>query len=222
MSGRAQNAFGRIQLSGVRGASLSDLVTVGFSRREEDVEPNEPHAHDLVKKFGKIQRFRDLAARDLTESFGLEGFENFRSLALIELGRRTAGAGRGEIKYVEGPEDAYELLHEYRLQKKEFFLAVLLDAKNAVMRVAEIHIGTLTMSPVGPREVFREAIREGASTVLVAHNHPSGDPTPSPEDHAVTKRLVQVGEMLDIPVVDHLIIGERYAVSVINGARVGG
>ena len=78
------------------------------------------------------------------------------------------------------------------------------------------------MSLVGPREVFREAVRDGASSIIVAHNHPSGDPTPSPEDHAVTRRLKEIGEMLDIPVLDHLVIGERYAVSVTTGGKIGG
>jgi DNA repair protein RadC len=105
--------------------------------------------------------------------------------------------------------------------KKEYFVAILLDAKNAVLRVAEIHVGTLTMSPVGGREVYREAVRDGASAVIVAHNHPSGDPTPSPEDRMVTEKLKQIGELLDIPLLDHLVIGERYALSAMTGSRVG-
>lgn len=217
-----KNAYGRVQLTGPKGASLIDLVSVGFSRREEDVVDNEKDAATLVRKYGKVQRFRDLAAGDLSEIFGLEGFENLKCMSLIELGRRTAGSGRGQIEFIESPEDAFELLHEYRLMKKEFFLAILLDAKCAVMRVVEVHIGTLTMSLVGPREVFREAVRDGASSIIVAHNHPSGDPTPSPEDHAVTRRLKEIGEMLDIPVLDHLVIGERYAVSVTTGGKIGG
>lgn len=222
MESDGTNAYRRVQLTGASSASLTDLVSVGFSRREEDVEGNEPSAIDLVRKYGKIHRFRDLAAHDLGDSFGLYGFEAVRCLALIELGRRTAGSGRGQIDYIECPEDAVELLANYRRMKKEFFLAILLDAKNAVMRVVEVHIGTLTMSLVGPREVFREAIREGASSLIVAHNHPSGDPTPSPEDHTVTKRLREIGELVDIPVHDHIVLGERYAVSVVSGVRIGG
>ncbi len=222
MSSKPTNAYGRMKLNGVNASSLVDLVSVGFSRREEDVEANEQKAVDLVRKYGKVQRFRDLAADDLIDTFGLEGFEISKCLALIELGHRTAASERGQIQFIEGPEDAYELLKPYRVQKKEYFLAILLDAKNAVMRVAEIHVGTLNMAPVGPREVFREAIREGASAVILAHNHPSGDPTPSPEDRAVTERLKEVGEMLDIPVLDHFVIGARYAVSVKTGGRIGG
>jgi len=221
MSSRRDNALARIQSRGITSASLTDLVTVGFARREEDVEGSEPDAQRLVSQFGKVGRFADLAASDL-KAFGLDGYENLRCLALVELGRRAANAGSGEKEKIETPADAVELLkRDYKGVKKEYFVAILLDAKNAVMRVAEIHVGTLTMSPVGPREVFREAVRDGASSIIVAHNHPSGDPTPSPEDRVVTEKLKQIGELLDIPVLDHLVIGERYAMSAMTGNRVG-
>jgi len=221
MSGRRENALARVQSRGISTASLPDLVTIGFSRREDDVDGNESDAQKLVTKFGKISRFADLAASDL-QDFGLDGFENLRCLALVELGRRAANAGSGEKEKIETPADAVELLkREYRGVRKEYFVAILLDAKNAVMRIAEVHVGTLTMSPVGPREVFREAVRDGASSIIVAHNHPSGDPTPSPEDRVVTEKLKQVGEVLDIPLLDHLVIGERYAMSAMTGNRFG-
>jgi len=210
-----------VQSSGIPTASLTDLVSIGFSRREEDVEANELAARALMSKLGNVNRFCDLASSDLGD-FGLEGFENLRSLALVELGRRAAIAGSGEKEHIETARDAVEILRrDYKGVKKEYFVAILLDAKNAVMRIAEVHVGTLTMSPVGPREVFREAIRDSASAIIVAHNHPSGDPTPSPEDRLVSERLKQIGELLDIPVLDHLVIGERYAMSAMTGSRVG-
>lgn len=221
MSGGRENAFSRVQSRGVSTASLPDLVTVGFSRREEDVEWNETASQKLVTRFGKVSRFADLAATDL-DGFGLDGFENLRCRALVEVGRRAANAGSGEKDKIETAAQAVELVkRDYRGLKKEYFVAILLDAKNTVIRIAEIHVGTLTMSPVGPREVFREAVREGASSIIVAHNHPSGDPTPSPEDRVVTEKLKQIGELLDIPLLDHLVIGERYAVSAMTGNRVG-
>ncbi len=185
------------------------------------MDANETAAQRLLAKCGSISRFADLAASDLVD-FGLEGFENLKCLTLVELGRRAAIAGSGEKDRIETAQDAVKLLrHKYRGEKKEYFVAILLNAKNTVMRIAEVHIGTLTMSPVGPREVFREAIRDGASAVIVAHNHPSGDPTPSPEDRVVTEKLKQVGELLDIPLLDHLVIGERYALSAVTGSRFG-
>jgi len=149
----------------------------------------------------------DLPYDVLRDECGLEGFEALRCLSLIEIGRKAALAGKGEVYAIEGPSDVMCLLEIPVSEKREHFYAILLDSANVVMRKALIHIGTLTMSIVGPREIFREAVREGASSIIVAHNHPSGDPTPSPEDIEVTKQLVQAGKMLDIPVLDHVIIG---------------
>jgi DNA repair protein RadC len=83
-----------------------------------------------------------------------------------------------------------------------------------VVSTVTVHIGTVNMSVVGPREVFREAVRENAAALVVAHNHPSGDPSPSPEDIAVTRKLVEVGEILDIPLLDHVIVGDEHYYSM--------
>jgi DNA repair protein RadC len=92
--------------------------------------------------------------------------------------------------------------------KKERFLSVLVDAKNRVLREDLISVGTLTASIVHPREVFAPAIREGANGLLLIHNHPSGDPDPSPEDLEVTRRLCAAGELLGIRILDHIVIGD--------------
>ncbi len=166
-------------------------------------------ARRILARYRSLQGLGSASQTELAEMTGLDSFEILRANALIELGRRYANSGKGPVTAIEGPEDVFELLDHLKSEKKEHFVAVLLDAKNKILRTAVIHIGTLTSSVVGPREVFREAIRDGASSIIVAHNHPSGDPTPSPEDFEVTKLLVEVGEILDIPVLDHVIIGER-------------
>lgn len=212
----------RVRDAGVRAATVTDLLAIGLSRRESDVALTETAARRMLQRFGSLRGLSEAAASDLAAATGFEGFEVLRTQALIELGRRAAKSGRGEITEINSPEDAMELLEYLQGEKREHFVAILLNAKNHVMRVAEIHIGTLTASIVGAREIFREAIRDGASSIIVAHNHPSGDPTPSPEDIEVTQKLVEIGEMLDIPVVDHLIIGERYARSLREGVTFGG
>lgn len=108
---------------------------------------------------------------------------------------------------VHSPEEIAAILAPFSSLDREVFLVVSLDAKNQVLAIEVCHLGTLTMSVVGPREVFRAAILANASSVVVAHNHPSGDATPSPEDIAATSRLAEVGRMLDIPLHDHLILG---------------
>jgi DNA repair protein RadC len=211
----------RIRDGGVHSASVVDLVAIGFARREADVGVSELMARKMLQRFGSLKALCEAGAVDLEESTGLESFDILRSKALIELGRRCIERGRGQIETVDGPEDALRLLEYLRDEKREHFVAILLDAKNQLMRVAEIHIGTLSASLVGPREVFREAVRDGASAMIVGHNHPSGDPTPSPEDIQITKRLVEVGVLLDIPVLDHIIVGERYSKSLKGGLDLG-
>lgn len=199
----------RVRSLGVKSATSLDLLTVGLARREEDIEAGETSSRDLLARFKGIHRLADLSNEDLKDYAGLDGFEAIRCLALVELGRRIGGAGRGPITQINGPADVFILLDYLSQEKREHFVAVLLDSKNQVLKTSTIHIGTVNASLVGPREVFREAIREGAAALIVAHNHPSGDPTPSPEDINVTERLKAVGEMMDIPLHDHVIIGER-------------
>ena len=99
-------------------------------------------------------------------------------------------------------------------RNKEVFVVVLLDAKNRPLRTERVSEGCLTWSVVHPREVFGPAVREGAGAVIVAHNHPSGDPTPSAQDVEVTGRLARVGEMLGIPLLDHIVVGHRRCLSM--------
>ena len=192
---------------GAKGSSPTDLLALGLSRRVEDAEPNEGLARAMLRREGGVRNLVELTPADLA-AHGLDLFESARFLALLELGRRMGNAGRGEVSSIDGPEDVFRLCDDLRHQKKEFFVAILLDTQNGVMRRATIHVGTLTASLVGAREVFREAVRDGASSIVVAHNHPSGDPSPSPEDVQVTRQLIMAGSLLDIPVFDHIVIGD--------------
>jgi len=197
----------RIRSTGVRGCSITDLLAVGFSRSAADAMLAESAARKMLARFGGVQRLADVSDKDLQETNGIEGYEALRCQALLEIGRRAGLASQGPKKLIESPEEVFSLVEHLRHEMREHFVVLMLDAKNQVTRVAPLHIGTLTQSLVGPREVFREAIRDGASSIIVAHNHPSGDPTPSPEDLAVTQKLVDLGAMLDIPVLDHIIVG---------------
>lgn len=132
--------------------------------------------------------------------------------ASLELGRRMAAEGRPDGVPIRSPRDvvAYFAPRMEDLPVEEFHVAVL-DAQHRLERDIAVTRGTLTSSLVHPREVFREAIAERAAAVVLIHNHPSGDPTPSADDRAVTEQLVAAGRLLDIPVHDHVIIGRgRY------------
>lgn len=111
--------------------------------------------------------------------------------------------------YVQDSVDAAKLLSDHiGSEDREHFASLMLDAKNRVIGLHTVSIGTINAALVGPREVFKAAILANAASIIVGHNHPSGDPTPSPEDVEVTRVLMASGKLLDIPVLDHIIIGE--------------
>lgn len=199
----------RIRQYGVKSASPTDLVAVALSRREDDANESTQLAREILKRYGSIGALSEISTDELRQLTGLDDFELVRFMSMLELGRRSDKTNaKAGLRPADNPADVEELLSHLCDEKQEHFCAIFLDAKLNILRWKTIHIGTLTMSVVGPREVFREAVREGASSIVVAHNHPSGDTTPSPEDIDVTKKLVEIGNMLDIPVVDHVIIGE--------------
>lgn len=115
---------------------------------------------------------------------------------------------------IHGPDDVQRVLGKKLMtEKRELFLAVLLNARHEVQSVETISVGSLNASIVHPREVFLPAILGSAASIVLVHNHPSGDPEPSEEDLSITKRLVEVGDLLGIGVLDHVIIGSRGTVS---------
>ena len=136
-------------------------------------------------------------------------------MVIRELSRRLLSEGSREYSIVRGPENAAAyLMPILRYEVKENFVVLLLNTKNQILGHRVVSIGSLSASIVHPREVFKEAIKVNAASIIVAHNHPSGDPTPSREDVAVTKRLVKAGNIMDIQVLDHIIIGDSKYLSM--------
>jgi len=136
-------------------------------------------------------------------------------LAALELGRRLAQRRLQTGDAIRGPEDVFSHFHaRLRDAPHEQLHLLLLDGRHRLLREAMASRGTLTASLVHPREVFRPALREGAAALVVVHNHPSGDPAPSAEDREVTRRLVQAGALLGVPLLDHVVVAERGWVSL--------
>ena len=123
---------------------------------------------------------------------------------------------RGRVpKPVRGPDDVLALIgRKLRAERREHFVVLLLNARHECVAVETVSIGSLNASIVHPREVFRSAVLAAAASIIVAHNHPSGDPEPSVEDVSITRRLAQVGELLGIGLLDHVVIASRGAVSL--------
>jgi DNA repair protein RadC len=167
----------------------------------------------FARNHGSLRR---LAASPVASSRAISGIGPAKAVELhaaLELGRRMAAEARSIGDPVSGPVDVYRLFAP-RLEDlpvEEFHVAVL-DTQHRLERDVTVTRGLLSASLVHPREVFREAIAERAASIILVHNHPSGDPTPSADDRKVTAQLVAAGRLLDIPVHDHVIIGRgRYA-----------
>jgi len=152
---------------------------------------------------------------ELCDISGIGEAKATKVLAALELGRRISMAAPSERHTINGPEDVAELLMpEMRYLDREHFRALVLNTKHQVLRVIDISIGSLNSSVVHPRELYKMVIRHNGAAVIVAHNHPSGDPTPSSEDIAVTKRLSEAGGVLGIELLDHIILGDGRFVSL--------
>jgi DNA repair protein RadC len=146
---------------------------------------------------------------ELANELGMGPAKIARLLAAVELGRRSVGRTIPARAVITSPADAWRLVSpRLALVDREHFLAILLSSKHGVLDVVLVAIGTLNATLVHPREVFKEAIRRSAAAVVLAHNHPSGDPSPSPEDHALTAQLLAAGEILGIRVMDHIVVGD--------------
>lgn len=166
-------------------------------------------ARSVLKKFS-LTELTQVSVNELTEIQGIGEAKAARLIAAIALAYRISSASHWDKPQISGPESAAALvMSQMRFIKKEYFKALLLNAKNKVIKICDIHVGTVNASLVHPREVFREAIRNSAVSCIVIHNHPSGDPTPSQEDIKITERLIEAGEIIGIAVLDHIIIGDN-------------
>lgn len=145
----------------------------------------------------------------LMEISGIKEAKAAQILACFELARRLESFRRDELPKINSPEDIYRMLYpQMREAKKESFVLFCLDTKNQVIKQEVVSVGSLNANIVHPREVFRAALMAAAAHIIVAHNHPSGDPTPSREDIEITKKLAETGNIVGINLLDHVIIGD--------------
>ncbi len=152
---------------------------------------------------------------DLEKIKGIGPVKAVEIMASVELGKRLVALAPEERPCIRGPQDVANLLMpEMRDLKKEYLKSLLLDSKNRVMKIQTVSIGILDSSLVHPREVFKDAIVASSAAIIVAHNHPSGDPTPSPEDKRITQRLHEAGQLIGIDLLDHIVIGDNRWVSL--------
>lgn len=172
-------------------------------------------AERLLAQFGGLAGLAQASLDELCAAHGVGEAKATQLKAALELGRRLLATAPHERPQVRSPADVASLLMiEMGLLEQEHLRVVLLDTKNHVVRVATVYTGSLNTAVLRVGEVFREAIRANCASLIVVHNHPSGDPTPSPEDVRVTEQLVEAGKLLDIDVLDHVVIGRNRYVSL--------
>ncbi|WP_053368944.1 RadC family protein [Bacillus sp. FJAT-27245] len=169
----------------------------------------------LLSHFEGLRLLKAASLEEITAIKGIGTAKAILLMAALELGSRVANLANNDRYVIRSPEDgANYVMNEMRFLSQEHFVCLYLNTKNQVLHKQTIFIGSLNASIVHPREVFKEAFRRSAASIICLHNHPSGDPTPSREDIEVTKRLSECGKIIGIDLLDHLIIGENKFVSL--------
>ncbi|SFJ16265.1 DNA repair protein RadC [Halobacillus dabanensis] len=169
----------------------------------------------LLVHFEGIMLLKDATIEELTAIRGIGVAKAVLLLSAIEMGKRMQKMKPVERYMIRSPEDGADfVMEEMRDLKQEHFICLFLNTKNQVLHRQTIFIGSLNASIVHPREVYKEAVKRSAASIICAHNHPSGDPTPSQEDIQVTRRLKECGKMIGIELLDHLVIGDRKFISL--------
>ncbi len=169
-------------------------------------------AERIIFQAGGLRFLPDYTLEELQEIKGIGLAKAVQIKAVLELGKRLAVSTRPASISLTSPQDvARFLMEEMRYYQKEYFRIVLLNTKNQIISVEDVSVGSLNSSIVHPREIFNHPVKKSAASILLVHNHPSGDPSPSKEDLDVTKRLIEAGNILGIQVLDHVIVGDgRY------------
>lgn len=172
-------------------------------------------AHYILQETEGLKFLNEMTIEELMTIKGIGRNKAIQLLASMELGKRMARKPLTKISPIYSPEDCVAFLSaEMKHLTQEHFVVIFLDTKNYVIGKKTIFIGSLNKAIVHPREVFKEAIKRSSASIICAHNHPSGDPTPSEQDIGLTHRLYEAGELIGIKVLDHLIIGDEQFVSL--------
>lgn len=204
----------RLRKLGARAMSTGELLAITL-RTGVGGENVLRLAERLLVHFSGLPGIARASDSELCEVKGIGPAKAVEIKAALELGRRLLAAAPEERERVTSPADAANLLmSEMMFLEKEHLRLILLDTRNRVLKTPTVYVGSLNASVVRVGELFRAAIRENAAALIVVHNHPSGDPSPSPEDVHVTREIRQAGELLDIEVLDHIVIGRQRYVSL--------
>ncbi len=190
-------------------ASLSDSELLAIILRTGSRKENVLNLSQRILSEFNLKQLSAINHAQLMKIHGIKESKAAQIAACFEIARRLESFSEDERPKINSPEDVYRRIYpKMREQKKECFIELCLDTKNQIIKEETISIGTLNANIVHPREVFRTALAESAAHIIVAHNHPSGDPAPSREDIEITRKLKEAGNIIGIAVLDHIIIGD--------------
>lgn len=186
--------------------NLKDKELLALLFRTGNRKKNVIELSELVLKKYPLNQLLQLQYKDLIEISGIDIGKATSLLAAFELTKRALAIQDNHLPEVHSPKDVLNQVQDIRNLKKEYFVALFLNARNQLLHKETVSIGTLTSSLVHPREVFEPALRYSAAGILVVHNHPSGDISPSDKDIDITHRLIEVGTLIGIDIIDHIIV----------------
>ncbi len=176
-------------------------------------------AESILQKVGGVTNFNTTSLNDLSKIKGVGEVKAITILAALELGKRALKLNSNHIKIMSN-KSVYDLFkYDFINVFQEKFIALFLDIKNNLITYETIFIGTLSNAPIHPREIFKAAIKNSASKIIILHNHPTGNSEPSNADINLTKKLTEIGELMGIPIIDHIIIGYHNYYSFIENKR---
>ncbi|MHB1042086.1 MAG: RadC family protein [Eubacteriales bacterium] len=199
----------RLMKEGPEALSDQELLAILLRTGSHEVTALEL-ASKILALFQGLGRLVDASVEELSEVKGIGMAKASQVKAALELARRLSQYTGPQRPVIRSPEDAAGLvMEEMRHLDREHFRAILLDTKNHVIATEKISVGTLNSSTVHPRELFRNAIKRSAAAIILLHNHPSGDPSPSQEDIDITGRVAEAGNIIGISVLDHIVIGDN-------------
>ncbi|MEM4397359.1 MAG: DNA repair protein RadC [Candidatus Woesearchaeota archaeon] len=198
----------RLKKYGIKALTNAELLAIILNKGTK-----ERNVLDLSNELLKKNNLKSLADLSLTELQKIKGIGFAKAcqiLSCFEIAKRFNSIRDEKLIKITNPEDVFSLLaSEFKDEKKEHFIALFLDVKKNLIKKEIIFIGTLDTSIIHPREILKSAIKESASAIILSHNHPSGDPMPSNEDIEITKILINACKLISIPLLDHVIIGNK-------------
>lgn len=197
----------RLQALGPQALSDEELIAIVLRTGAHDASALDV-GRALIVRFGGLAGLNGASLSELGHVHGMGPVKAVDLKASFELGKRLLTFAPDALPQITGPQDAYALLRgEMSFLDQESVRVILLNTKHRALGVVQVTLGSLNSSVVRVGEVFREAVRSQAAAIVLAHNHPSGDPSPSPEDVSLTRKVVEAGQLLEIDVLDHVIIG---------------